>query len=141
MPPNRTRTGVLAGKPPPNLEITMQSVMQQDISKLPKWAQQRITILERDLRYAHDQMKRVRSNEPTRIVVSPYSPANNLFLPDNSTVRFMLECGVHERNYIDVTLEGTTIMARTDRWMRMAPYSGNSVGIGFHYDGSLKSVP
>lgn len=73
----------------------MNSIVTEDVSKLPKWAQYRVSLLERNLKSAQDQLDAY-GGVKTNIEVDPYSAFDGRlphYLPDRVTVEYSLEHG------------------------------------------------
>lgn len=113
---------------------------QHDVSKLPKWARDRIENLERDLRVSEERCRRLFDREPEpvsgRVVVESFyghNPGSNgehdQPLPDHSTIRFHVGDMQRWNNYIDVRMErtedGLAVQVRGHDRIAITPHSSN----------------
>jgi hypothetical protein len=61
-----------------------------DIKKLPKWAQDKIAILEENLTHYKKELYKVESGE-TNTLIERYEE-NNIYLPKDSRITFIMDC-------------------------------------------------
>ena len=89
-----------------------------DVTKLPKWAQQKIDLLERritELMLARDAaLNAVAGGQKTRVYVNGHTIRPNMYLPENHTITFVLD----NKEEVSVNLIGDRIDVRTN-WHRM----------------------
>lgn len=110
--------------------------MAHDEKKLPKWAQDRIETLRRDVaRWQGIAYDVAESEAGTRIEIDPSVMrlrAERQFIPEGSTIRFYFHTpeedkrweGDH-RHYIDISLESGSLVCRSKRGVAVRPYSSN----------------
>lgn len=98
-----------------------------DISKLPKWAQRRISTLESNVSYWRDQVESAISGD-TNVFMD--TAGKRIGLPMDTCIIFIIEGGEIRAN---VTTRGLSIHGETFRIadMFISPESSNSVKIGF----------
>jgi hypothetical protein len=77
-------------------------VTPEEVAKLPRRWREFIEAKERRAEAAEAQVAQLFSDVPTRVIVEPTAFANQktLYLPDRTTVRFVLE----NKDHIDVSL-------------------------------------
>lgn len=92
-----------------------------DVTKLPKWAQQRIEVLERDLERAHKQL--AEGPADSRIFADPY--IHNRPLGEDEIIRFHLREGFH----IDARLRGERLEIHGVEQFVVAPRSSNVIEV------------
>lgn len=123
--------------------------MDHDLSKLPKWAQDKINILESTLRSVKEEMEQSTKPESTRLVVWGMTidgglPDGERGLPEYATVRFYLG-DERDSAYIDFKLiDDESSRRRAKRHVRVVghafvsgrlqvlPSSGNSIDLEIH---------
>lgn len=97
--------------------------MNEDLSKLPKWARDRIDVLERDLAFAQEQLDARDAPEGTPITWSTLADHKWHGLHAYATVRFVAQGGWIECN---VTHEGE-LAVRAEGLLVVQPRAGNMV--------------
>lgn len=84
----------------------------EDLSKLPKWAQHRISRLESDIKALQTIVQgfsKTKGEKITgRVSVDPYSDLKSFMLPDRAMIRFQLR--KDRTGYIDVSLRSTGVL-------------------------------
>ncbi len=104
----------------------MQS-KDHDLSKLPKWAQDRITIAERDRDYYREQTQRMDAGESDTFIPGfKYLGTRDTFLPDGCTVRFHTAEG-----YVEVGRERNQdgVNVRASRSLAIYPVVSNVIRV------------
>ncbi len=80
-----------------------------DIAKLPKWAQEKIEVLEMRLKEMEARARAYEEKKPTKVFVKYLMLMSNdppLYLPDDRQIRFVL--GKADWQYLDVRLRKTS---------------------------------
>jgi len=97
--------------------------MAEDITKLPKWAQKRIELLEGAVDYLGHKLKQWEGEEETNVV---YLDGLNTErpLPKDATIRFY-----NDDEWINVRVEGGGIHVTGQRCLAIFPYVANVVNI------------
>lgn len=106
------------------------TVTDEQIAKLPKWAQNEILRLRADIKSADAKLRKALGEEPSRVLVNPYGDVP-LYLRDHETVRFYLT-GEMRDGYIDVTLEpyrGTVRVSSGTALIKVIPGAGNVIRV------------
>lgn len=95
----------------------MTSVLDRDISKLPKWAQQRISILERRLNHLESVQRRVQEGD-TDTWLHPWGEDKEP-LPPGTPILFLLSVEPYQSvraymkdGYLNLNAEGGAIVLR-----------------------------
>jgi len=98
--------------------------MPNDVSKLPKWAQDRIRLLERKAERLEHKIDQLEGTEETNITY--LDGLGERPLPANKTIRFQTNAG-----HIDVRLEreGEGLYVNAQHPMAIHPQAANSVQI------------
>jgi hypothetical protein len=107
--------------------------MAQDIKKLPKWAQEMIVGLRRDLDEARAQFDNFVGTKPTKVKLDPdgasiRSGVYPRFLPERSSVEFALKAGEIETRLDEIQNELVVrVMATGNSQLVVEPESSNVV--------------
>lgn len=100
--------------------------MAEDISKLPKWAQRRISKIEADLAYYKEKAYVAALGDAgSPVVVHRYGEGNDIGLPEE-TIRFFPDPN-DRRCYIDVRQQPFGVEVRSNPLLGIRPTSSNSV--------------
>lgn len=103
--------------------------MAEDVTRLPKWAQGRISMLEQRLGDALDHIETLSSpeaNADTDTLVFSYGVRPDVKLEKGAMIRFTLP----EGNHVDVRVRGTYLDVTTDHGSILAqPQSSNVMRI------------
>src|SRR5437868_4065002 len=100
--------------------------MSEDVAKLPKWAQQRIRGLERDLADTRHALDAFAGTEPTLIRCEPSPMSSVRFLPNRTNVEYTLEHGEIEVGLRDGELR---VIATGKGELVVQPQSSNVVAL------------
>jgi len=104
----------------------MAKAPQQDISKLPKWAQRRIEMLEANIaHYKEKAYAAARGDAGSPIVISQYGEGDDIGLPEE-TIRFFPD-PKDRRHYIDVRRQPYGVEVRSNPLLGIRPTSSNAV--------------
>jgi hypothetical protein len=105
--------------------------MSDDISKLPKWAQNEIELLRRDLNSAKNEAHQLREKAfggSGIVAIEEYEiDGPNTFLPDTASIVFSFGSEWWEK--ITVTHEGTSIKVRGGAAIKVSPEVANVVSV------------
>jgi hypothetical protein len=104
--------------------------MSHDVSKLPKWAQRRIDVLEQSLSTAYVRL-RERDEGDTNILVDPYSPGQSFHLDDRVLIHFYTPGPKAGRRYIGVrwTEDGWLQVNSDHHRIIIAPHAANLISV------------
>jgi hypothetical protein len=97
-----------------------------DITKLPKWAQERISNLERDLAYERKRFNPEHDPATSLVLADPYADPP-LALRDDTMIEFYPHGRDQRDEYVQVRIEGRpdfgtgALIVRTGGNMRLAP--------------------
>jgi hypothetical protein len=109
--------------------------MENDIAKLPKWAQLKFHVLQDKLVRALDRVAALTGEQKTDVEIDPHSVHQGRgarYLPDGMTVRFHLPQG-----YVDARIDSgegkllLTAQGRSDGRFAIFPHVSNSASVGF----------
>lgn len=104
----------------------MAKAPQQNLSKLPRWAQNRIAKLEADLTYYKDKAYAAALGDAgSPVVVHQYGEGDDIGLPEE-TIRFFPD-PKDRRRYIDVRRQPFGVEVRSNPLLGIRPSSSNSV--------------
>lgn len=78
---------------------------QEEINKLPKWAQNRLNNIEKDIQYWKDKAMEVSGEKETNVYIDHYPPNQTQNLPADSRITFKLEDGEINIQHKDNSLE------------------------------------
>lgn len=77
----------------------------EEINKLPKWAQQRINTLQSNVEYYKSQVDQITGKEKTKVSIDRFDKDPS-FLPKNSRIKYILKEGeitiTHQKNTLEV---------------------------------------
>lgn len=117
----------------------------KDITRLPKWAQERIDLLERSVEHYKAKLEEGPANSNT--FADPYSDARRP-LGQDARVRWVLEQrtfpsreGTHDSQYIEAHLVEGRLRVTTSDGMRLGPESSNSLYIELTNHRGVRLVP
>jgi hypothetical protein len=109
--------------------------MNQNVSKLPKWAQKRIECLECAVVRAEKQIERLKKElageTQTSVMMNPYDD-NPRFLQDNEFIRFCLDD--NPEKYIDVKLHRGKLGICGVHMITVVPVASNAIEIDVRDD-------
>ena len=99
-----------------------------DISKLPKWAQRDIQVLEANLRSARRKLKEIAGEGETEVYLQQHME-NDIPLPAGSQIRFMVpgRGQPNDRHHIDARVEGDGLRLYGSRCVEIRPGSANNI--------------
>lgn len=89
----------------------MEHLTNEEIAKLPKWAQQKVRTLQMRLNEATEEIKRINTNEPSNTVVGFEHTHKDMdkptYLKDGQLITFKLEKGKYitariKENFLDI---------------------------------------
>ena len=100
--------------------------MDEDLNKLPKWAREKIRVLEMHLREAQNTIALLSGNDPSKVYVRGYDRISDRDRPlgDTATVAFVVEHGVIEAH---LNTEGGLYLAAYDGLLAIKPRASNCV--------------
>ena len=109
----------------------------EDVTKLPKWAQHRLQVLQSNLESTQKHLRAALGEAPSRVQVDPYFSAYTenqhgprAYLRNHETVRFIFS----DQHYVDVSLRDYGVLvsgeASADE-LTIRPQSGNSFFVNF----------
>jgi hypothetical protein len=102
---------------------------ERDIAKLPKWAQQDIAILEKDLAYYKSQVEKLGGTADDATITWEDGLMMGVHpLPDYSTITFKGEDG-QRSNDIRVSRDGDAIRVSGDMRISVHPSASNVVNV------------
>lgn len=103
-------------------------MVKYDVSTLPKWAQDRIRVLERSYADLEDKLSAMGEDaEQSRIVWM--DGRTHRGIKDYGTIRFRLGEVIDDFEYVDVNLHERTLMIYGARPIRILPHASNAVEI------------
>ena len=100
--------------------------MRGDVTKLPKWAQQEISRLERDLAYA--RAKLAAGPEDSNTFAEPYGAAPRP-LGTGTLIRFQLGDPEDWGGYIDAHIEGDRLVVHSGHSLSVKPWASNVIHV------------
>ena len=104
----------------------------EDVTKLPKWAQDKIAQLEMRLKESIDRENIQAQKKKTRVSIPHFRMEGNeaveFFLDDRDTFRFRF--GPEHWNYIDVHLEKKQIQLMGGHGISIMPWATNVAKVG-----------
>jgi len=77
--------------------------MSGDVSKLPKWAQNKIQKLQWDIESLEEKLKQARGNQKTNVYLHDYVSGDYSYLPENRAIKFKI--GKGDMDVIEVMLD------------------------------------
>lgn len=109
------------------------SYTPEQFDRLPKWARQRITLLEKNLAHAEETIRGQEDAAESEALLNPYSEGQSRPLGKDVIVRFGREEGTHFTVKYDAvrgTLDVMGVARKYGDQMVVMPRGGNVVEIG-----------
>lgn len=101
-----------------------------DFSRLPKWAQEHIRVLQMRLDERTDELNALGEQQPTRILIERWgADLTPTYLPDKTIVRFVVGEGWEQRVDVRINNEGELELLGGTQLV-LAPSSSNVVRVG-----------
>lgn len=104
--------------------------MTEDISKLPKWAQQKIIALESQVAVYKEQVDQFLGSEATFTSLSLGFLNDDRPIPDESEIRFRLSGKKYSCIEVSRDLSGNQIRIMGDRGLTVQPVASNVITVG-----------
>lgn len=96
----------------------------QEINKLPKWAQEKLHILNNQVRTMRGAMQEMTEETPSNVYWNDYSTDARKFIPDNAIVRFQLPDG-----YITMHMYDDRVQVLGSTRIKLNPHASNHIEI------------
>jgi hypothetical protein len=97
---------------------------EQDITKLPRWAQSRIQVAEMRLKEAQTRIDQINGMADTDTFIAEYPDMRPL--PKDSNIRFMLD----KRKWINVRIRAGRVLVMGSYAIDLRPESANTLSVG-----------